>query len=327
MALRANHVQAAGLTHLITKLLRALLRRRQLRVPRLLVALLILKRIKTLRLQLRIQQNFRVAAKHDIRTTTSHVGRHSHLARKTSLRNNAALFLMVLRVQHVVLDALTRQQLRQVLRTLHGRGTNQDRLALLHMLRNILSHSGELRLLRLINQIITVHTLVRLVRRNRHHINLVNLVQLRSLSLCSTRHAGKLVVQTEVVLQRDRSQRLVLIFDLDVFLRLDRLVHALVITTPRKDTARKGVHDHDLTLTDDVVLIALKQLLRLQRVIQVAHQLRVLRGVQVVNAQLVLNELNALFRHANRALTLIHLIVDTLTHTRGKLRKHGVELA
>jgi hypothetical protein len=53
--------------------------------------------------------------------------------------------------------------------------------------------------------------------------------QLGGLGLGRTGHARELVVEAEVVLQRDRGESLVLVLDLDILLGLDRLVHALVV--------------------------------------------------------------------------------------------------
>jgi len=48
------------------------------------------------------------------------------------------------------------------------------------------------------------------------------------------------------------------------FLRLDRLVHALVVPAPVQHPAGELVDDEHLVVGDDVVLVALEQLLDLQ---------------------------------------------------------------
>ena len=55
----------------------------------------------------------------------------------------------------------------------------------------------------------------------------VDLDELLLLGLRGAGHAGELLVEAEVVLQRDRGEGLVLLLDLHAFLRLDRLVEAL----------------------------------------------------------------------------------------------------
>ena len=118
-------------------------------------------------------------------------------------------------------------------------------------------------------------------------------MQLGGLGLGGTGHAGELVVEPEVVLQRDRGERLVLGLDLDVLLGLDGLVHALVVAAAEQHAAGELVDDEHLAVADDVVLVALVELLGLDRVVQVADQRRVRGLVEVVDAELVLDELDA----------------------------------
>ena len=66
----------------------------------------------------------------------------------------------------------------------------------------------------------------RLVGRDHHHVELVDLEELRRLGLGRAGHAGQLLVHAEVVLQRDRGERLGLALDLHALLGLDRLVQA-----------------------------------------------------------------------------------------------------
>ena len=141
-------------------------------------------------------------------------------------------------------------------------------------------------------------------------------MQLGRLGLGGTGHARELVVEPEVVLQRDRGQRLVLGLDLDVLLGLDGLVHALVVAAADEHATGELVDDDDLAVADDVVLVALEQLLGLQRVVQVADQRRVRGLVEVVDAELVLDELDADLVHADGALADVHLVVDVLLHQR-----------
>ena len=76
------------------------------------------------------------------------------------------------------------------------------------------------------------------------------------------------------------------------------------------------VDDQHLAVADDVVLVALEQLLGLQRVVEVADQRRVGGLVEVVDAELVLDELDADLVHADGALADVDLVVDVLLHQR-----------
>lgn len=72
------------------------------------------------------------------------------------------------------------------------------------------------------------------------------------------------------------------------------------------------IDDHDLVVDDDVVLVLLEELLRLDGVVQVAHQRRVHRLVEVVDAQPVLDLADAGLVDGDRALLLVDVVVAGL---------------
>ena len=147
------------------------------------------------------------------------------------------------------------------------------------------------------------------VGRDRHDVELVDLAELGGLGHGRAGHAGELVVQPEVVLQGDRGEGLVLLLDLHALLGLDRLVHALVAAAAGEDAAGELVDDHHLAVHDDVVLVALEQLLGLDRVVEVADERGVDRLVEVVDAEVVLDLLDAGLEDADGALLLVDLVV------------------
>ena len=69
------------------------------------------------------------------------------------------------------------------------------------------------------------------------------------------------------------------------------------------------IDDEHLAIAHDVVLVELEELFGLDRVVEESDQRRVLGLVQVVDAQVVLNTLNAGRQDADRALLLIDLVV------------------
>ena len=170
VTLGTQHVEATGLAHLVTQLLGALPLGIDFCFPGLLVLLFILEWIEAALAQLLIEDDLRVTTKHDIGTTAGHIGSHSDGAGAARTGDDLALFLVVLSVEHVVLNAALRQQLGQVLGALHGGGTDQNRLAGLDVLGNIVHYSGELSFLRLVDAVGVIGTLIRLIGRNRHHI-------------------------------------------------------------------------------------------------------------------------------------------------------------
>ena len=236
----------------------------------------------------------------------------------------AGLLLVVLGVEHVVRDAPFLELARQVLRALHAGGADQDRLTLLVALGDVVDHRDVFGFLGLVDEVGLVFADHRLVGRDGDHAELVDLVQLGRLGLGGAGHAGELVVEPEVVLQRDGGQRLVLGLDLDVLLGLDGLVHALVVAAADQHATGELVDDEHLAVADDVVLVAVEQLLGLQRVVEVADQRRVGGLVEVVDAELVFDELHALFVHADGALAQVDLVVDVLFHQRRQPGELGV---
>ncbi len=282
------------------------------RRPRLLV---LFRRV--VRVQARLRQGvdrhvLGVAAEHDVGAAAGHVRGDRDGTLAARLRDDARLALVLLRVEDLVRDALLLQQARQELRLLDAGRADEDRLSLRVPLDDVVDDRAELAGLVLVDEVRLVEALHVAVRRDRDDAQLVGALELGGLGLGRTGHAGELLVQAEVVLQGDRGERLVLSLDLDALLRLDRLVHALVVAAAGQDAARVLVDDEDLAVEDDVVLVPLEQLLGLDGVVEEADQRRVERLVQVVDAEVVLDLLDAGLEHADRALLLVDLVVRVL---------------
>ena len=134
--------------------------------------------------------------------------------------------------------------------------------------------------------------------------------ELGGLGLGRTGHAGELVVHAEVVLQRDRGEGLVLLLDLHALLGLDRLVQALGPAPALEDAAGELVDDLHLAVLDDVVLVPLEQLLGLERGLELVHEVGRHLVVHVLDAERLLDLLDALVGGGDRALLLVDVVVD-----------------
>ncbi len=251
----AEHVQATGGPHLLGIGLRLGLDPLEDLVPGRLVLLRRVDRVEAALTQLDVGEDVGVAAEHDVGTATGHVRRDRHRAGPAGLRDDLRFLLVELRVEHAVRNTALGELPGQVFRSLDARRTDEDRLALLVTLDDVVDDGRELRFLGLVDQVALVDAHHRAVGRDRDDTQAVDLVELGGLGLGRTGHARQLVVQAEVVLQRDRGERLVLGLDLDAFLGLDRLVHALVVAAARQDAAGELVDDDDLAVADDVVLV------------------------------------------------------------------------
>ena len=250
-----------------------------------------------------------VAAEHDVGAAAGHVGGDGDGAVATGLCDDRGLAGVVLRVQHLVAHALLGEQAREVLALLDARRADEHRLPLGVALDDVLDDLGELRLLVLVDEVGLVDAHHGLVRGDRDDAELVGRHELGRLGLGGTGHAGELRVETEVVLQRDGGEGLVLGLDLDALLRLDRLVDALVVATAYEDAAGVLVDDEHLAVHDDVVLVALEQGVRLDGVVEERDERGVRRLVEVVDAEVVLDLLDAGLEHADGALLLVDLEV------------------
>ena len=228
----------------------------------------------------------------DVDAAAGHVRRDRDRAALARVLDDLALALVLLRVQHVVVDALALQELGEVLGRLDGDRADEHGLACLVALDDVVEHGGELRVRGLEDEVVLVEARDRLVRRDLDDVQVVDLDELLLLGLRGAGHAGELLVQAEVVLERDRREGDVLLADLDALLRLDRLVEALAPAAPLHDAARELVDDLDLALLEDVVDVALVQRLRLQRLHEVVHEDDVARVVEVLDPERVLHLLD-----------------------------------
>ena len=309
VALGAEHVQAAGLDDLRGLFGDRVAHGRVHGIPLRLVLLRRLDRVEALRLELLHGEELGVAAEHDVGTAAGHVRGDRDGPEAPGAGDDLRLTGVILGVEDLVLDALLRQQPRQVLALLDADGADEHGLAGLVAARDVLDDLRELGLLVLVDEVGLILADHRLVRRDGHDAQLVRRHELRRLGLGGTGHAGELVVQAEVVLQRDGRERLVLGLDRHALLRLDRLVDALVVAAPHEDAPGVLVDDHDLVVHHDVVGVALEEGEGLDRVVEEGDEGGVGRLVQVVDAEVVLDLLDAGLEHADRALLLVDLVV------------------
>ena len=199
--------------------------------------------------------------------------------------NDLRFLLVVLGVQHRVFQPALLQQVGEVLRLLDRIRPHQDRAAggvnLLYVLRDRL----ELRLLRAEDDVRLRLTDERLVCRDDEDGEAVDLLELIFLRLRRAGHAADSLVQVEVVLQGDRSERLRLALHHHPFLCFQRLVQAVRVAAIGHQSSGERVDDHHPPVLHDVVPLLLEQVQCAQGGLQVMQRLGVLRRVQVVDRQ------------------------------------------
>ncbi len=131
---------------------------------------------------------------------------------------------------------------------------------------------GKLFLVGAIDLVVLVEALHRHIGRNLDDVELVDLGEFVGFGRRRAGHAGELLVEAEIVLEGDRGERHVLGLDGHVLLGLERLVQAFRIAPAGHHAAGEFVDDHDFVVADDVVLVALEQLVGAQGLIDVMDE-------------------------------------------------------
>ena len=115
-------------------------------------------------------------------------------------------------------------------------------------------------------------------------------------------------IEAEIVLEGDRGERLVLGLDGHVFLGFERLMKAFRIAPAGHHAAGELVDDDDLVVLDDVILVALEELVGAQALVHVVNDGHVLGVVE----RLALEQ-------AGRQQHLLHMLVALLGQSHGAL--------
>ena len=118
------------------------------------------------------------------------------------------------------------------------------------------------------------------MRRDDHGFQTVDVLEFVGFRVGGAGHARELRIHAEIVLERDRRERLVLALDRDPFLRFHRLVQAVGPAPSRHQAAGEFVDDDDLAFLHHVLLVAMEQRMRTQRGIQMVDQVDVARVIE-----------------------------------------------
>ena len=332
VALRTQHIQTAQLANFFALGLDCGLGLGKGFRPRATVFFCVSLRVQPTSSKVRLSKELRVSTEHDVGTTTGHVCRNCHCALTASHCNNLSFTRMLLSVQNLVWNLTFFEHPRQKLGLLNRCGTNQNRLSSRVAFFNIVNDRSELAGLGRVDQVALILTNHRTVRRNRNNTDLVGRGEFCSFGFCSTGHTRTrtLGVQTEVVLKSNGCQGLIFSLDLHAFLRFDRLVHTIVVTTPRKHTASVFVNDQDFSPVDDVIAIAMEKFLCTNRVIEEADQRSISCFVEVLDTQLIFNLVDTGFKDTDGLLLLIDFVVLVANQNirdASKLRVPAIDIA
>ena len=183
--------------------------------------------------------------------------------RTTGLSHDVGLAGVLLGVQHLMGEVFLDQQLVDDFRVFYRRGAHQHGLATLVTFPDVLDRSLVFFPRSFINTVQLVVASADAVRRDDGGLQAVDFLKLKRLRVGGPRHAGQLVVQPKVVLERDGSQCLVFGLDLYTFLGLHSLVQAIAPAAARHQATGEFVHDHHfrarIALLHYIVLVTVIQ--------------------------------------------------------------------
>ena len=187
---------------------------------------------------------------------------------------------MLLGVQHLVRKLLLLEMPRQHFGVLDRGRADEHRLPALVAILDVVDDGVDLFLERPEDEIVLVPANHREMRRNHHRFEVIDLLELERLGVRRAGHAGEPLIHPEVILKRDRRQRLVLALDRNAFLGFDRLVQSVGPAPAGHQPAGELVDDDHLAVLHHVVLVAVKQMVRAQGGVKLMHEVDVGRLVQ-----------------------------------------------
>ena len=271
---------------------------------------------------LRTGEKLGVSAEEDVGTASGHVGGDGHRVPASGLGDHACLELVVHGVQDVVLDAILLEQLGKPFALLDRHRAYEHRLAALLAILELLDHRSELLGLGAIDDVGIVLPDHLPVRGDHDDLEVVNFLELHRFGVGRARHAGELLVHSEVVLDRNRRQRLVFALDPNGFLGFDGLMETVRPTPAGHEPAGELVDDDHLAVLHDVIDVLLEERVGAQRLIHVVQRVDFARIVEVWNREDALDLGHALVGEKY----LAQLLVDRVVRFLLEARDHPVDL-
>ena len=183
---------------------------------------------------------------------------------------------MIFRVQHVVRNFFALQHSAEQLGSFHAHRADEDRLRGGMALADFVDHGVVFFAARFVDAVVGVGPRDRAIRRDDGDIQFVDVVEFVRFGFGGAGHAGELVVEPEIILDRDRGEGLRFTIDLDAFLRFDGLVQSIAPAAARHFAAGVFVDDDDFVFLDDVGDVLLEKAIGAQELRDVVNLLGLL---------------------------------------------------
>ncbi len=251
-----------------------------------------------------------VAAEDDVGASASHVRGDRHGPLPAGLGDDLGLALVVLGVQHLVLDPMMPEHLGDQLGLLDRSRPDQHRPARLVDLTDLVEDRLVLLAVGPVDDVGVAIAGQWPVGGNGDDVERVDLPELVRLGHGRAGHARELLVELEEVLERDRGEGLVLLLDLHPLLGLDRLMQPIRPLPAFHQPAGELVDDHDLVTSDHVLAVATVEVVRLERVVDQVRPLHIAGRVEALDPGDPLGLADAVVVQVAGPLLLLDLEVD-----------------
>ena len=147
-----------------------------------------------------LNAHIQITAKLNIRTAARHIGRDSHSAGNTSLRDDRGFFVMESCIQYPVLNTALCEVARETLRFFNRDRTDKHRLFLGRTAFNFVDNGFKLLAFCTVYNVIIINPLNGAVGRNNEHFKTISLSKFTSFRFGCTCHARQFVIETEIIL-------------------------------------------------------------------------------------------------------------------------------
>ena len=210
-------------------------------------------------------QSLDAFAEFDVGAATGHIGGDGDGSFLTGACDDFRLLLVVLRVEDAVDDAVFLEHPGDEFADLDRHGAHQNGTALSMDVLNLSHHGVVFLSLGLIDRVVLINADTGPVGGDGHNLQLVDVKKFVRLRGSRAGHAGKFVVEPEIILDGDRRERLGFLLDGDPFLGLDRLMETVAPAPARHGAAGVFIDDDHLVFLHHILHVANVQAVRLEQ--------------------------------------------------------------